>query len=78
MQPEKKEDIQRFLNDARLKNTIYGVLLRSFLKPQKDKDVHTLAAARIAIDLLEDAWKDLLNYRKEDVKEEKVVSNFAL
>ncbi len=78
MQPEKKEDIQRFLNDARLKNAIYGVLLRSFLKPQKDKDVHTLAAARIAIDLLEDAWKDLLNYRKEDVKEEKVVSNFAL
>ena len=57
---EKRERITRFLNDVTLSDTIYRELQDSFMGNGKyGSHVELLAASRIAIDLLQDAWKDL-------------------
>ena len=62
------EKVNNFLNDEVMSNAVYAILLSSFLKPQTEKDVNTLAASRIAIDLLQEAWRELNANR---IREEK-------
>ena len=76
--PEKRDRIKRFVNDVETAKAVHGVLLRAFLKPQKDRDVYTLAASRIAIDLLDDAWKELARYKNEEEMEKTIVTQQAL
>jgi flagellin-specific chaperone FliS len=64
MNKDKQAKIKRFMNDLGMQRAVYEVVLESFLKPRKDADVHQLAAGRLAIDLLQEAWKEL-----EKVKE---------
>lgn len=66
-----EERIQRFINDEVLADAVYGIILESFLKPRRISDVQFLAASRIAIDLLNEAWKELEHYKviKEEVGE---------
>lgn len=69
MTPDKKEKINRFLQDERMNEAVKEVLQKAFLKPQANKEVNYLAASRIAIDLLDDAWRELLKYKNtEDSK----------
>lgn len=60
--------VKVFLKDRVMAEAVRKVLLASFLKPRGDKDVHTLAAAKIAIDLLDEGFKEL--DRLKDPKEE--------
>jgi hypothetical protein len=60
------EKITRFLNDVVMAEAVKRVLLESFMKPSKDTDVQTLAASRIAIDLLNEGWKELQKYKQDD------------
>ena len=46
-------------------DAVHDVIMSSFLKPSI-KEVNYLAASRIAIDLLGDAWKELGRYAKKD------------
>lgn len=71
MTPTDKEKIERFLNDTVMSDAVYNVLLDSFLKRSKFQDVNYLAAARIAIDLLEDGWSDLKKLKTEEKREPK-------
>jgi hypothetical protein len=64
-----QEKISRFMNDTLLQKTVYGIMLKTFLEPQKG-DVQILAASRIAIDLLQKAWKDMEKYKT--IKDEEV------
>lgn len=66
MTDAQREKIRRFLNDESMAGAVRAVLLKAFLKPQKDRDVQWLAASRIAIDLLDDAWKDLNKLKADD------------
>ena len=59
-----EEKLRRFINDIGMSNAVYNVLLESFLKESKEKDVNTLAASRIAIDLLRQGWKDLDKFKQ--------------
>lgn len=71
MNDTQKEKIRRFLNDEIMSKTVYDVLLRSFLDSTLSSDVQVLAAQRIAIDLLQDAWKELQKHNidiERDVK----------
>ena len=68
--PDKTDKIKRFVNDKEMAKAVHGVILRAFLKPVKDQDIYMKAASRIAIDLLDDAWKELLKY-KSDTEVEK-------
>ena len=78
MDAAKKERVARFLNDVMLSETIYNVLLQSFLKPRARQDVQLFAAARLAIDLLEEGWKDLNRYRSQPDSDVKIQTNPAV
>jgi hypothetical protein len=60
---EDQEKLKRFAQDQRMNSAVHRVLLASFLKPRKNADVHELAASRIAIDMLQEAWKDIEAHR---------------
>jgi hypothetical protein len=61
-----KAQIQRFLEDADTANAVKSVLLDSFLKERKGQDVYVLAASRLAIDLLNEGWRELEKLRREN------------
>lgn len=57
---QNRERITRFLNDVALSKAVYNELITSFMENGKYGDsIELLAASRIAIALLQDAWKDL-------------------
>lgn len=58
MNPETKARITRFLNDEQTSNAVYSVLQTAFLKT-RGTDVHILAAGKLSIDFLNEAWKEL-------------------
>lgn len=65
--------IRRFLGDKEVKETVKNVLLRNFLA-RRDGDVHTLAAQTLAVQLLEDGFREMERYKQEDKQEEKRVN----
>ena len=65
----KKEKIKRFLNDEVMAESVRDAITSSFLKPSKVVDVNFLAASRIAIDLLGEAWKDLNKFKADKDKD---------
>jgi hypothetical protein len=73
-----EQKIKRFMHDAVMSSGVYSVLLHSFLKPRKDADVYTLAASRIAIDLLNDAWKELEKIKGQSEREEQKLEQVGL
>lgn len=68
MNTDKQERISRFIKDERMSEAVKEVLQKSFLKTPS-KEVNYLAASRIALDYLEDAWKELLRYKEEKANE---------
>lgn len=75
---EQKEKITRFLNDKAMEQAVFDVLLKSFIKPQERKELHVIAAERIAIDLLHDAWKDLQKIRNETTSKPKELKQVGM
>ena len=73
-----KEKIKMFVADKEMMEAVRKVILESYLKPQKDKDVQTLAASRIAIDLLQDAWRDLKKISLEEQGDIKKLTQIGL
>lgn len=65
MQPNSKEALKRFLNDAEMVKAVHSVLRTQYLKQPKERDVQFLAAAWLAKDLFEDGWKELLKFKQE-------------
>lgn len=63
--------IIRFLDDEAMSDSVKQVLTAAFLKPKPNRDVYQLAASRIAIDLLEEAWRELEKFRSESEVESK-------
>jgi hypothetical protein len=74
----KRSKIKRFLADRVMTDAVSEVLIESFLKERKGADVHQLAAARLAIDMLRDGFKDLAKYRNEADDEQKPGANPAV
>ena len=73
-----KEKIKRFMSDKVMAEAVRKSILETFLKPQKDKDVQVLAASRIAIDLLQEAFKDLQRYLSQEDSGDKRINNPGL
>ena len=82
MTDAEKEKLKRFLNDKVMSKAVYDLLLASFLAPRvqksMDADVMILAASRLAIDLLGEAWKELQKFKSEEEKEEKILTNLGV
>lgn len=72
------EKINRFVNDKVMCESVYNILLNSFLKPQKNGDVQILAASRISIDLLNEAWTVLIKFQKKNEEESVSQENIGL
>lgn len=68
MNKGEREKIKRFLNDVGMSDAVRVSLTNSFLKARGDRDVHMLAAAKIAIELLEEAWKDMKRMKDEETQ----------
>jgi len=56
--------IRRFLGDTEMQSTIKSVLYASFLK-KRENNVYLLAAQTLAVQCLEEAWRELERYRVE-------------
>lgn len=69
----RQEKVRRFLMDEVMASAVHDIILKAFLKNPPGEDVNVLAAERIAINLLQQAWKDLERWGKlaEDVNSEK-------
>lgn len=60
---EKSAKIKYFLEDRIMSEAVKEVIINTFLEESEAKDVNTLAAERIAIKLLNKAYKKLEDYR---------------
>jgi protein involved in sex pheromone biosynthesis len=78
MNETEKNKIKRFLDDDVTQKAVYNTLLRTFLKPRDRGDVQMLAASRIAIDLLEEGWKELHKVSHQVNKEPREVKQVGL
>lgn len=52
--------------DEAMVNAVYDVVRDSFLKSKGVRNVEILAAERLAVDLLNDAWKELEKFKVTD------------
>jgi len=77
MNENQKAKIRMFLNDEVLVDAVKEVFTKSFMKPA-GTDVNYLAASRIALDFLNDAFKELETFAVEEVKEERELTNPGL
>lgn len=75
MEQAKREKIRKFLNDKGMSEIVKEVLISAFLKPRPQTDIQILAASRIAIDLLEEAWKELKKAGVSEERENKELRN---
>jgi hypothetical protein len=69
--------LRTFVSDKAMSEAVYDVIYRFFLKRRKTDDVQVLASERLALFLLEDAWRDLAKYGNE-AKEKKDEGNVGL
>ena len=72
------EKLRQFINDETLSSAVFNVLMEEFIRPRRIPDTNYLAASRIAIDQLQEAWKVLKNYKNEKSKEGLTIKNIGL
>lgn len=65
----KEEKLKRFVADQAMSEAVYEVLLNAFLKDRKTEDVAVLAAERIALLRLQDAWRELKKYMPDSERD---------
>ena len=61
--------VKLFLADTVMSDAVHSVLLETFLKPRKSDDVHVLGASRVAIDLLQESWRELKKIQIADERD---------
>jgi len=72
-----KNKIRGFMSDEMMSDAVRVVLEGTFKKKRND-DVGTLAAQMMALNLLEEVFKELSRYLNETAKEKKSVDNPGL
>lgn len=78
MNPQKIEKIKRFLSDKAMSESVKEVLLSSFLKSKGDRDVQLLAASMIAVEKLEEGFKELIRISRSDEDKPKETGQVGL
>lgn len=56
---EEKEQIKMFINNRAMSQSVYNVMLNTFLQVHENADIHVLAGQKIALELLIDTWKKM-------------------
>lgn len=70
--------VKKFMRDVDTANAVRNVLTKAFLKKRERSDIYMAAAERLAIDLLEDAWRELEKIKGQDEAEKKDLSQVGL
>lgn len=71
--------LKRFMADKEMNEAVHYVLLNTFLKRYDSKsDVNILAASRISLDMLSEAWDDLKRFKEVAQKEKNDLGNVGL
>lgn len=78
MEPHLEDKLVRFSNDPLMTKAVFDVLLAAFVKPTRTDDVQTLAAQRIAIDLLHEAFTVINRYKTKPKQQNDTATNLAL
>ena len=74
-----KDKIARFLEDTLLSDTVRGILIENTLtQPIKQHEIHYLAAQRLAIDIIKEAWKEMERCKSQVEKKETTSYNIGL
>lgn len=58
-----KEKLIQFVNDEAMSNAVYKTLIDTFLSDKIVQEVNVLAASRLAVKFLNEAWRELANYK---------------
>jgi hypothetical protein len=59
----RQEKLTRFVNDEAMSRAVYETLLSKFLNDNIIQEVNVLAASRLSIKFLNDAWKEFEHYK---------------
>ena len=73
-----EEKIKRFMSDPAMNKAVYDVLMATFLKANATSDVYNLASERIAINKLQEGWKELERYKAKQEVEKPVSSQVGM
>lgn len=75
---EKTELLRLFINDRNVSKAVYDFLRTEIEKPNGTFEVQLLAAERLALMSLKNAWNALENLRSKEPVEGKEVTNIGL
>ena len=66
-----RDKINRFLKDTDMSHAVKGILMEKAKNKKESDNVYYLAAERIAIDIIEEAWDELEKQARTEEKEPK-------
>lgn len=78
MNEAKRQKIMKFMGDEKMQEVVREVLLKSFLLSRPGQDVHVLAASRLAVDFLEQGWKELRKHASVESEERMDEANIGV
>ena len=74
-----KDKIVRFLEDTLLSDTVRDILTVNVLtQPIKQHEIHYLAAQRLAISIIQEAWEEMERCKSQVEKKETTQHNIGL
>jgi hypothetical protein len=65
----KRAKIKRFLDDEAMSTYVREAIQESFLKARTNKEIHYLAAKSLAVEFLDEAFKDLHRFYEDRPRE---------
>jgi len=65
MTPRQREKLVRFINDEALAEAVYSLVQKAYLKKKDGEDTTIKAARFIALNLLDEAWRELDKYKTD-------------
>ena len=77
MNSAQRGKIKLFMEDANMVSAVYGLLQHSFLK-RREKDTNYLAAQTLAVQFLEDAWRELENIKNQRTEQKELSTHPGL
>ena len=78
MNPTQKAKIKQFANDKQMSEAVYNVVSEKLFSTSKDRDVNVLAARFLAIEILNEAWKEMLRFKEDEENVSKEVNQIGM
>lgn len=73
-----QEQLKRFANNTEMNEAVKEVLLEVYMRKPSNADANVLAGHFIAIDLLQEAWREIDEYRSKPEEETPVKTQIGI